>query len=666
MSKKLNFITTLVLGVFCAVLLTIVGVFALTRTLPVWFSMYISTNVFCRIELSVDGGDFTPIFDNVNKNEVFPLTDSGLSLSGNELFLPIERLTSATLLSLKVYNYSTEKALTAEVVGATALSGVQNAVSVESSVMENLRPSAAGALLSEGTVPYDTLDFRVQSLFRNTEASVELKLTQTDNINNTVSTYKLSDNSTYTVGRYVDYYYANNITEGGIGPLSGFKDTDGTTDLRYKYYVQMGEYPQTIVTSTTDLAEGLFSIVSQTTNITDGSDDDVPTSQVVNFTNAVDLDNDGVADASGNITFTKIKEYTQTLGDESEFSAVDSNDNQYLEVGTYKIYWYSATVNDKTYKFVSTIECGYFGSSSTDIYSDGTIAYGGILDAGGIRRQWFFVEPINWIVIGGQRVDNATEVYGYENDFNYDTENGFYYGTYSLENKIEKLTLLAETCIDAVRWNALNANGNQWAGTCLVKDFLNSSTAGTDSFAVNSGLSSFFGNDIASTSLDTYYLNGTTYETSNTSSYLFLLGGAHNGTTYGSSSVVDGGEDYSFFKYFKHVNADALDDPDYDGRNDSTWDNSVTFRIFSTDYATAHHNAKYSIIGSDNNGVSFDVKIGNFTPITTSSPNSSYFWLRSGSDVSVNAYRSGYSGRVYETTITNNSPAVRPAFVLNV
>jgi len=626
-----------------------VGITAIQKQMKLNMSFQINPSVLVKIEAKGSGeAGYTTIFQNSGETTI----KNGVNLSGNTLSFGTDYANGlGTSFSLKITNLTSCRVM-AELSGA-------------SFSKSNLAFASVGSAAQEVTVSaVNGLTMNFSQVFAISKGSItNATITPKANVYAIDSTYyvKQNEEASFTLTGSGNY---DTPAQGAIGLTSGSikSYSDGTLTLNTltsdttitinnttgkTYTVTKGTLTGfawgTVAGNAQFNTDYTFTLVLQ-----DGYKIDGATVQAVIGGNTYDCSQTGVsattytfklagASITGNVTinavaqeeaFYKVYQYGTT-------GAVDNNRAYYAKNSRYKYY---IEMGEYPQTMVSSADVTSLGLSTNlqkegDYYKQGDnyYAYVGSPDstyASGFT-QWYKVEPIRWIVLGGviSTTDGSSAVaFNPTNDVTYNSTNKTF--TYS-GTAYSKVLLIAE---QALKNNVYDSSSSDkaWQSTGIYS-FLNTTlmpTIFTETqqgkilgTTLYTGRYSVGGNGGFSTLPNTE--NGTS-----TANKLFLLGAGRDVSTDGDDGYTKyATENYRVSTYFRDATAR------YGGTSVAN----------VTDYARASGAYWYE------------------------SNKSSYWWLRSGrSDYNDYAYHVRDDGDVVTFSVDRSNCAVRPSFVLNL
>ena len=554
--KKFKVLSLFVLTFVATFMLGIVGVFALQESLTTKLNAVFSPDIYCKVEMKNSSSNWETIFDNKHYANFDYVNPDYCTVENN--VLNIEQTLSgqvATTIEFRVTNYSNAKNISATLENIT----------VNNSNSENVTYSANTVICekfdSEPTTNSDlklflsTIDnyaqkvnikLKLQEVFKVEFSDSNNKLTNEtiyipDNQDATItltavegsefpasitSTYQNTINENTSQNATFEATYARGTSTITI-PKAAITDdititcntktiytikeyadelapTNGKTgsDFRiYKYYVEMGEFPQTYVgNSLNETLETAYKNSSLGAKLKTYSQ------------RQIDFNGYTVGSNESNIL---VEDTTDTDTDNTELTNSD-------------VEYYKYEVDGQVYARSHAIKDVYSNNVTTPRFSDGSVMSvkakkqsQTIIDDEGFettvdvitgyyaKPYWFKVEPIRWTVIGVGQSDTT-----YNLDNLYYGNNCLYTDKALTKKYTGGLLLLSELALETSQFSTgYTYFGEQTASAAndsVLFNMLNRTD--TNTFAQVSGLASYFVNSSESNSTNYIkYENLTTY-----------------------------------------------------------------------------------------------------------------------------------------------------------
>lgn len=162
-------LSTIALGIVCAFVVLCTGVFAASRqSSTITTTVQFTPGILAKVEVSVNGAEFTTLFDNVANTTV---TTGQFVISGTPQN-DITETKSSTPIIFRVTNLTTSKNITATLSLVTT-----NGVYLEQNYEEKSLIDIGGTITTNAFAQSEA--FHIVSLYENLEITIQVSLTTT-------------------------------------------------------------------------------------------------------------------------------------------------------------------------------------------------------------------------------------------------------------------------------------------------------------------------------------------------------------------------------------------------------------------------------------------------------------------------------------------------------
>lgn len=167
LNRVLN-ISTIAFGIVCAFVVLCTGVFAASRqSVTVNTTVQFTPGILAKVEVSVDGAEFTTLFDNVANTTV---TTGQFVVNGGNVTTTTN---SSTDIIFKVTNYTKDSDITATLSLATT-----NGVYLEQNYEEKSLIDIGGTITTNASAQSEV--FHIVSLYENLPITIKVALDTTN------------------------------------------------------------------------------------------------------------------------------------------------------------------------------------------------------------------------------------------------------------------------------------------------------------------------------------------------------------------------------------------------------------------------------------------------------------------------------------------------------